>query len=598
MDLSKEQIQGLARQARDDGYYDKIYSLYLFNAGEMEQLKEVLTGSGSSFSKDLDLGDYPEIDPPIYMQGVQNHALLNSRINVQGLVYALPEITLNTPNPTIREIQKQFLLKRWEEGLWPYCFYEMGMEVEAGGISFAEIGINEDGRVDVQHRSVLDVLWDRTNKTPSQWRYFFTRNRMDLLEAQQKYPSVPLERLEALATDLSLRWSRRGIPEGASNKNGYGECKIIYEWNFWTPKQHAVFLGSIQGDHEFLALGPSENAGLAYETADAPGPNPFGTIPISVWVDSFVPGVARPVSKLETSWRSISMLNALELAMRNNVRRNFALTFFSTLGLSDEVIEILKKAKGPDDVGLYIPYEGDLEKAIQHLPAQDMPTAWMHAIEYYRNQINAATGVMDTQRGQPLPGERTALEVRTLHASQGVQARHSRNRYAAFLKMLMEKVLHIAARYDTAPTVLSCDFGPVDSSRHPLQPFLEIPSEVYVNEASLEYFSTEDQKQRRLQQFQLVDLPAIQMGVDDTMKVFADVYKQIGLSDPMSLMFTPEEIQRREMLVESMMAGESSGQEGAQDEPAREPNPSSRSGGERQRALPGDNPAPSPVFAG
>ena len=155
-------------------------------------------------------------------------------------------------------------------------------------------------------------------------------------------------------------------------------------------------------------------------------------------MDSWSPGVRRPVGKSETTWRTAAMLSILETHVREIIQRGVPFTVMSSLGLNRQQIDKLTSARGPKDIAqILLTDDIDAAKSAHRMGGGDIPQSVLYAMSHYREQLNAATGVMDSQRGQPLPGEKTALEVRTLYASQGVQARHTRKQYAKFLKSLV-----------------------------------------------------------------------------------------------------------------------------------------------------------------
>src|SRR3990167_8736831 len=183
---SLELIRRQALEARDDTYYDKLYALKLFIAGDMLSVREMLRGTANSYATDRDLGDYPDVDPPLGEQGVQNHSLVSSRINVQATVYGDPEFHFVVDDPLANEVNQHYLRHLWEMQDWGSVFLEIGMDVEAVGIGFAEIGAS-DGTVVMQRRDPMDMLWDPYNRSPGQWEWFFSRQRLSISEAMEKY---------------------------------------------------------------------------------------------------------------------------------------------------------------------------------------------------------------------------------------------------------------------------------------------------------------------------------------------------------------------------------------------------------------------------
>lgn len=539
-----EKIRERAAAARDDNYYDKVYSLIRWFSGDDRLMLSdgtTATLSDGGSHGDPDMPDYPYVELPLGAPGIHNHGMVNSRINIQSVVYADPEFVYTERHPVIRGIVAGFVKKRWEEGDWGSVFMEAGMEVEAAGLGFVEIGIR-DSAVTVEHRSVLDMLWDRGHRSRGKWRFVFIRNRLDVDEVLEKYAGIVTEE-EATAL---ARETRLSAPISSVMAWEVGELTQVREWSYWDKDHHVVFLGSIsQEDSIILRLKERDAGRFEYERVGDgnAGPNPFGVVPVSIWTDSWAPGVLRPVSKTEQTWRIARMLNELEAHVVNTISREIPITILSTANMSPEQISRISKAQSYKDVGMIIPVDmADVTNVVNRVPGGGVATGVLQSIQYYKELINAVTGVMDAQRGQPIPGDRTAEEVRTLSSAQGIQNKHLRRQYSSFLKDVVKKACKIASKFDRKPMEIQVGKSMVNTSQVQISEFLDMDWEVYVRENTLVYESEQDKILARLQEFQAVDLKAIELHVADPMKVFKDLYEDIGVTDVTSRMYSDQEM--------------------------------------------------------
>lgn len=540
-----DEVKRMAKFARDDTYYDKVYALQRWFAGDDTIMLEPMANTGgiSAITGDEDLGSYPEIDVPLGQSGVNNYSLINARIDIQSVVYSEPEFQFVCDIPTLAHANSGYLKTLAREGNWGSIFLEAGMEVETAGISFVEIGL-EDGGVVIRQRSVLDTLWDRSYRGIGEWRYIFFRNRLDIREAYKKYGhAMTREELEALSVPID----KSGVVKSITSSNGPSDMRQITEWSFWSDTHHCCILGGIANNGKVFNY--AEDGSYQLQEGDNPeiGPNPFMTIPAAVWFDNWTPGVKRPVGKLESTWRVATMINALEAHVINNTERDISFTVLSTAGLTKQQIEEIQGSKGAKDIAKIILTDmPEANNVIAKTPTTGISPSVLQALSHYKQLLNPATGVMDAQRGQSATGEQSATEVRQLADAQGVQARHLRRQFASFLKMLTQKVRHIGALYDVKRRRFVMPNGAIyDSEKFPIAAFLGYPMDVYILEDSLDFKSEKDKNIERLQRLQAVDLPAIQHGVADPYKVFMDVYSAMSNADPTKVMLGPDEYMQK-----------------------------------------------------
>lgn len=533
-----EAVRQRAAIARDDHWYGKSYAMMRVMAGDLSQVDQLAKGALPTHAGDPVLGDFPEIDPDLGPYGVQNHLLVDSRINVMGIVFTDPEFLFEHPSPLFKQVNSAYLRQRWKAGDWSTEFFSAGMDVQAVGIGFVELGIRK-GALTVAHRPVLDMLWDPVYRSPQDWRYVFCRRRLDLGDAIEKYGHLYTpDELAQMARPMAS-----ASQAGGSGRTGAPSIMVVHEWSYWTENDHCVFLGDVASAEPIYL-----DREMAYRRGKV-GPNPYGCIPFVPWIESWAPHVKRPIGRVETSWRMAVMLMLYETYIREILMKGTPINILSTLGLQPDQIEGIKKANknGLSSLERVITVDGvaNAAEVMHRVPAADVPQSLLWAKNDQERLMNASSGVMDTQRGQALAGDTTATEVRSLNSQQGVQARHTRKQFARFLEGLAGKARRMGALFDRLGDILQLPDSQFDTSRLPLAPMLAEPCNVGVEENTLQHLSPDELMQRRLVEFQSIDMQGITLGVVDPFKAVAAVYQDIGRRDPTSRMYSPEEYAQR-----------------------------------------------------
>lgn len=552
-----EKIKGRARRWRDNDYYDKCYLLALAMSGQFDALKPDRAHSESSFRHAMDdLGDYPAICPAIHQLGLQNHTLVNSRINVQGIVHIDPQFTWNTDDPIAKQYLDALVVAWWEEGNWPDQFYQTGMEVETFGNSAVEFGISQ-GRLTCLHRSVMDTLWDRSYRSPIEWRGLFNRVRLDIDDALETYADAMGGEDEVRRLAVAAPLPESAVAGRAATRAQDEERLVVHEWTYWDPDHTCIFLGGIAKGHTFY-----RNGSEVVKVEEA-GPNPYGIIPYAWWIDSWSPGMARPSGKTETTLRIARMLNEIENYCVQIIRRGIPLVGVNTDKLDPASIELIRNAKGSEDIAkvLFLTGSGDMSQLFQRLDTLELADAVIYFRNVLKEELNAATGVMDMQRGQALGGERkTRFEVATLRDSQGVQARHLRERYGRFLERCVGVARVVALKGETVDRTLYLEDGTLETTDFPPDPYLAAPIYVRADPETMYYKSDEEKRNEAIAEFQAVDMPAIELGVADPYRTFQRLYRRMGRKDPQAAgLYSPAEyiqIQQQKAMQEQMAARE------------------------------------------
>lgn len=534
-----DEIKRRFREAVDPDWLDQMYAYKLGMNGRIKEAVEVMKSGYGLWGGREEIPDYEPILPTVEGIGTMNHALVSSRINIQAIVYADPVFEFMTRWPIVRKVNEAWVRYKWEEQNWANKNYLVGMEVEACGVGYIEHGINDEMSSDYEFRSVHDILPDPHQTSPQDARYYFRRARVPIDEAIEKYASVRTatgtvgkERVQALKGRMQARGTRNLIDSHLRATDV--EIEFVYEWLYVDRHTLCLFLGSVTGDGEVFYLDP-KNWEVKHGNS---GKTPYSKMPFSVWVDSFTPGSVHPSSKMETTWKLTAQLNEIEEAMRITIRRSVPLNLISTFGLTPESLRKLQKVQDGEDFlqsinDVVLLNVQDVKKTIHREAGGEVTqtTIFLHGL--LKNEINAATGVMDSQRGQPLPGEKTAFEVRELFASQGVQSRHTQRQYASFIKDGIKKQRIIAARFESFPKQLYLeDEGIFSFEVFSREEFLSQDIQLRISDDALTYKSRDQKIAERIEIFKAVDMVFLEMGIFDPVKIAKDINRVLGRTNP------------------------------------------------------------------
>ncbi|GEM_PF-6265557 len=549
-------IKRWIKESTDLDHYDLMFALQLFMAGDKRTIDGAMRGrilSDATYHGARvggELPDYGEIMPGIGQIGTMNHAEVNAKINVAGLSMD-PEFVFAHPDPLIRAVNAAYVRDLWVSQGWDSPIYMAGIEMECNGMGSVHWGVSDGGRPNIRHSPNLDTLYDRSKREPGRWEWVCVRNRLSPEEAEQIYGDA--------LTDLEIKNLTEDEPDfnGDAERRRTGR-KMVYEWSWYSRDEHVVWLGGIHGQDKIPLKLNSRNEYVKCGQADSPnadeweaGPNPFGVIPHSWWIDGWIPGVPRPRAKMETTIRLAAMLNQVERYIVNTLRFGVSVTTVDSTRIDQDILEKIKGAQGWEALEQIILTEGGgLEGILQRTPAAELPAVALQLRSILKDEMNAATGVGDMQRGQALGGERrTRYEVNALLDQSGVQARFMRKEFAGFLRGVVNVCRTIGAGQDVAPRTLSLpDMEPVDLGMFPIKAFLEVDLPVEVNPNSLVFKTEEDRRQEAIIDLQQVHTPFIQMGVADAVKVMADTYRRLGYENPLKRFgFTPQEQMQRQM---------------------------------------------------
>ena len=530
-----EVIERWMREAADRDYYDKIYTLQLYMSGDSDAMAAAIQGRalGTAWSRTGDfLPEYGEIVTKINSDGFAFHGMVNSRINVQGLTME-PELIVAHPDPVLREYVAAFFRHRWENLRWQDHFYATGMEVECGGVGHCEVGLTQQ-RLDVRHAPVLDTLWDRSARLPAQWRWYAFRDRMTPEKAKETYSCLTKDDIDKLTNEEAPR-SNQGQ---SSTSVGVPRCgmKLVTEWRYWDGEDHLVMLGKSGSETRIYLRLNDKNEYVKVDAKGRAGANPFGAVPAASWVDSWAPGVNRPVGKSQTTIRIAVLLNEVEQYMMETLRNGVPITGIDVLKVKDKAfVERVKNAKSWRGLQKVIPLNGSIRDVISRLEPAALTNVVVVLRAALKEELNAATGTMDMMRGNALQGERTKAEIDSLNNNAGIQAQHMRRQFARFLEDMIRVGRVVASQYDRAKTTLVLpSFGSYDTAKYPIRPFLEEDAPITVNPNSLVYKTEQDRKNEAIMEFQQLHLPYINLGAIDKRKSLAVIGRKYGYRDALS----------------------------------------------------------------
>jgi hypothetical protein len=510
-------------------HFDRMYVQQLFQTGEpsvvLECMKGKLGRQAYSKANGGELPDYVEYDAAFGQIGAANHALVNARIMAQGLTM-YPEFVFEHEDPVVREVNAAYLSTLWQEKRWDQDFYIAAMELEANGMAQVSIGVDEDGVPEIEYAPNLDCIVDYTGKLPNKWRHVTRRYRRSVEDLCEMYPVLDENELKAMMVSAG-----DGIRPGQSLNDHHR--KYVREWVYYDKFHHVVFIDRVQNSPIVLKLDRSGKYIRCTGENPLAGPNPFGVIPHSWWVDSWAPGIKMPTGKLESSMKVSALLNELEASMVKTIRQ-VPITAVDVTKIGDEkVIEQIRNAKSFEDIDMIIPTIGDIRDVVSRTNAMEFPAAWLQLRSILKEEINATSGVGDMQRGAALGGERrTRYEVNALLDQSGIQARHFRRQFAMMVEDVGRKARALGLLFDAKPRRITTEsFGTIDTQLFPVETFLGEPARLQVLETSLQFKTIEQRQEEAMSKLQGFYMPFIQLGQADAGKVMAYLGPLMGHKD-------------------------------------------------------------------
>jgi len=555
--FTREEIIELAKAAYDKDWYDDAYMLKRFLVGDYDYTKSLRDqpdgrsrGTKGSTKGDI-LPVYGDVADNLGKVGVQNHALVNSRINVWNIIFTTPNFDCDLIDASESSLNDAWVRKMWDIGNWSNPLSDAGFSFETCGVGFCKLGSTPDGRVHMKYQDVHDSLWDFMNRNPADWEWFLFREHISIRDAMKKYGH--LWHSDSLDSKQNMKLAEKELRKlsasyATGTSTGSGTFQVIAEWEFWHNNAHCVFLGGLNNG---IMLNIDEKG--RYNMADPLNPrdkmsmageNPFKCKPVISFTDTTLPNVRRPVGKKKTSLGPIGMANRIERGLERVAANMGPINLLATGALEPDVLIALKKKMDGnstlslDELGEVVMVDTeDVAKAILRVQGQPLDQSLLQWRSIMKQEINAAEGVDDASRGQRSASERiTAEEIRRFADVQGGQADHMRKQYSIFMSQLWTVSRKIGSDYFWWSGTINFQHNgrlvPYDLSRYPIKPFLAKDSIGTATPDSLLYMSEESRRQKRAERLSMVDSIFIKLGVFDPKAVAADVYREMyGITD-------------------------------------------------------------------
>lgn len=550
--ISKKSIIEMAESATSLNYYDRAWTLKMFMCGEYDYgkpLKDQAVRRWSSGSSGDILPTYPDAITTDQEVGVQNYGLVNSRYNVQRIVFADAKFSFDFADSRVSEVNNAWLKKMWSLGSWSTPFMDVCFSFEQNGIGFAKCGVMPDGRIHWKFVDIHNCIWDHETRNPNEYRWFLTRDFLSIADAVAKYGHLfydPVLSDVENGRKIVAEISRISTDVSYENGDRRGNWKQLVEWEYNSYDKHCVILGDLRTGR----MANWDQTTGKYQWAnpdggtldDLAGSQPFECIPVAKMWDIIVPGRARPVGKAEYTISQASRMNQLESAMGGIIDNAPPINGIAMNLITPEMKKKLEDAiangnTDPKEIMKLIAFEtDDIKNGLIRLPGAEFPVSWLQLRGEMAREMTASTGVNDNDRGNTLDGDRvTAREVSTINSKTDVQPGHIRKQYADFLQEVAKISRKIGAKYSRwAGTIWYEAEGSMlsmDLSRYPIHVFLNLDAEVTVSPESVEGLTSEAKQQKRLQRFVNLDSIAIQMGQVDAGKVFKDIYRAFGVNE-------------------------------------------------------------------
>jgi hypothetical protein len=559
--FTKQELIDMAKDAYDQRYYKRAMALKQFMLGIYDYEKPLdeqpIKIASISDSSDI-IPVYPDISLTNAATGVQNHALVASRYLIQGIVFSEPKFTFDFDNPFFAAVNDAWLKKMWSLGDWSSIFLDAGMSYEQNGVSFCKAGVTGDGRVHWRFVDIHNCIWDPYTRNPDEYQWFLVRDFLCFRDALAKYGHLFWK--EGKTDEENGKAAHEGIAalcKSVSQNNTISDSNIksLVEWEFCHEHWHCIILGNIE-------TGPMLNFNMesgVYEYADGKdgrsktaktGVQPFDGINVATWWDMTVPGRRGPVGKAELTIALSSLANTIEKTLDATVRNAPMINGLSTQGMEPEQIErfqaYAREGKiNPSVIGeLLLFADESIKDSIIRVPGPPVDQGLLLLRNEMKGEMNASGGQSDNQRGQRVDGDRvTAKEIATINQGTSVIPGHTRKQFANFLQKLTKITRRIGSLYASWDGTIWVSYNgkplKMDLDRYPIKPFLEVDSEVFVNPDSLETLNGEAKRSLRLEQFNMLDLTFIKLGVFDAKKVAEDVYNTCyGISNISYLLAT------------------------------------------------------------
>jgi hypothetical protein len=429
------------RMSYDESYYQHLRHLVRFQLGQKYQAPT----SGLSPSLTGIIPDDVDIIPVYSEPGQSRRILTNSALMAQKVCHVTPD-----PEYPDKPRAKEMVTRAFNKALWkgrPHLgptkfeeFGDWGTECEhmfpygdGLGVGFVQIGVR-DGWTSIQAHPTGRVIWDRHRLGVARTRYIAFVHLLSEEEAVAQFGS-----------DIRKEISESSWEEsGASHALRTVRCLQYFDMGL--------------GEHD-----PTEmwrlNA-LGGKVLDV-SENKYGCLPFAHMQYLHLPGMRRPMGRIEFQVADQQMRNGIERYMRLALERGPGFDMIDPTGVDKEDLEALDDGELIPLVRKTLPPMGKMADQFQRVPAQESPLTAYKILEYLDRMDPGNSGISEADRANVTSSARTLGEIELTQGGADTQKAWSQRQYALFLSRLFYKANYIAAQHHKAPTPIALNGVPL-----------------------------------------------------------------------------------------------------------------------------------------
>lgn len=512
-----ETIKELLAQGFDRQYHEFLYKLERMAFGE--GIEDTVQPVGPD-----EFPDFPDVSPTKLQIGRSRRILSAQFINLTKIMGGEPEPEFPHIDKFTGEARKQFIKQRARglhgKGEWgPQRALAFG-DGDGLGVGFLQVGLRTNPETGLQyvttrHVPATNVIWDKHVNSPTLARWICFVHNMAPQEAAKLYGKAVVDEF------------KRQVNDRVDGQGANYDVVRIFEW---------YDTGIGDSEPTYCLIG-----GTLQGRVIKRGPNPFGQCLPFAHYEHFIPsGCRRPVGRILQQIAGQAMINKIERRWDKTLERiGFDVADMTALDPKD--VEALQRGDAKTIVKLL----ADKPNAFQRIPAGEIAASDIQLLELWLRQFTEDSGATDMDRGIQSSEQRTLGENQMLDERSSVRASWSRLQAAKMELRLMEKVCYIAKLYDRDPIQVDI-FGSNVLINDPARPeswvdqFMEEPSEILIDEASLEYQDQQTKQMNRLAQLNQIK-DEVGMGIIDPIWYAKEKLRAIGEKDPDSALLMPEQ---------------------------------------------------------
>ena len=509
-------IRETLRQAYDVRQYGHYYALQCYALGAKYELY-----GGMGLPEVGELGDWPDIFPQFYNVGQSRQTLSNEMLMMMKVCYQEPDPQFPDLDPISETVRKAYILERWRgdrlhgEGHWASECHLAFMNGNGLGVGFVQVGV-KNSRAHIQYHPTLNVIWDRHFWSPGRSRFIAFVHHLPVEMASAMFGSkVEKEATDTQSTHYDSNPIRRVkvIEYFDMGLDGKEEGKTTHAW----------FLNNLGG----RVLDISENE--------------YGCLPYAYYQHLHVPGMRRPIGRMDLQMATQESRNQVERYLRQILMRGSGLDIISADAANTEDVQRWLDGEVLPAIRIDSGTEQSVDALVKRLPPHEPPMGAFQYLQMLDRAQNTESGSSDADRANLSQVGRTLGEAQLRQQGADIQSAWSRKQYAEFLKQVISKATYIGSQFDTAPTMLDIDgknvtFNDPANPQSLLSNWLSEPSRVVVNEDNLQYFDSQVDAQRKTALW----MPFLNDPFTNPVELRKKIFKAMGEKDPAALLQMPQ----------------------------------------------------------